>query len=93
MSMAAEARLLCSGADHGWKIICGRSAIVEVYPALWSRGFPREDRNGHQHDAYSVAAWLCQADANGSLGSALNPPLTPHERTVAEIEGWIIGIV
>jgi hypothetical protein len=30
----------------GWDIPAGRSAIAEVYPALWSRGFARQDRTG-----------------------------------------------
>jgi hypothetical protein len=28
----------------GWDILAGRSAIAEVYPALWSRTFKREGR-------------------------------------------------
>ena len=28
----------------GWDIPAGRSAIIEVYPALWSRGFAHEGR-------------------------------------------------
>jgi hypothetical protein len=39
----------------GWAIPAGRSAIAEVYPALWSRGFARGDRTGDQHDAHSIA--------------------------------------
>ena len=42
----------------GWDIPGGVSAIAEVYPSLWNRGFPREGRTPDQHDAYSVAAWL-----------------------------------
>ncbi len=34
----------------GWDIPAGRSAIIEVYLALWSRDFPREGRTGNQHD-------------------------------------------
>jgi hypothetical protein len=30
----------------GWDIPAGRSAIAEVYPALWSRGFANEGRAG-----------------------------------------------
>src|SRR5439155_18243386 len=41
-----------------WNIPAERSAIVEVYPSLWSRGFAREGRTDDQHDAYSVAAWI-----------------------------------
>jgi hypothetical protein len=42
----------------GWQIEPGRSAVAEVYPALWKHAFAVEGRNGDQHDAYSVAAWL-----------------------------------
>ncbi len=45
----------------GWDIPTGRSAIAEVFPALWSRDFPREGRTGDEHDAYSIAAWLARA--------------------------------
>jgi hypothetical protein len=59
----------------GWGIADSRSAIVEVYPALWSRGFNREERTGDQHDAYSIAAWLRRADQDGSLARFFNPTL------------------
>ena len=76
----------------GWDIPAGRSAIAEVYPSLWSRGFAREDRTSDQHDAYSVAAWMSRADRNDSLAAFLRPDLTPTERTVAQVEGWILGV-
>jgi len=76
----------------GWDIPAGRSAVAEVYPALWSRGFARESRTADQHDAYSIAAALSRADRNGSLAAFLNPDLTPPERTVAQVEGWIMGV-
>ncbi len=76
----------------GWDIPAGLSVIAEVYPALWSRSFATEDRTPDQHDAYSVAAWLSQADRDGSLVVAFNPSLTPPERTVAQVEGWILGV-
>src|SRR6478735_4834473 len=44
-----------------------------------------------QHDAFSIAAWLSRADRDGSLGTFLNPQLTPSEREVATVEGWILG--
>jgi len=40
-----------------------------------------------------VAAWLQRADLNGSLETFLNPPLTPEERGVAAMEGWILGVL
>ena len=77
----------------GWDIPAGRSAIAEVYPALWNRSFAREERTSDQHDAYSVAAWLSRADRDGGLSAFLKPTLTPAERTVAQVEGWILGVV
>ena len=76
----------------GWDIPAGRSAIAEVYPALWSRSFAREDRNSDQHDAYCIAAWLSRADRDGSLTAFLNLDLSPPERTLAQVEGWILGV-
>ncbi len=77
----------------GWSIPGGHSAIAEVYPALWSRSFPREERNPDQHDAYSVAEWMRRADRDGSLPRFLGPTLAPDERVVAQVEGWILGIM
>ena len=76
----------------GWDIPPGRSALMEVYPSLWSRTFPCEDRTQDQHDAYSVAAWLRQTDLDGNLARYLTPTLSPAERTVAQVEGWIFGV-
>ena len=76
----------------GWSIPAGRSAIAEVYPALWSRSFATEGRTPDQHDAYSIASWLSRADREGILATLLNPNLTPPERTVAQVEGWILGV-
>jgi hypothetical protein len=76
----------------GWEISAGRSVIAEVYPALWSRSFAREERTSDQHDAYSVAEWMRHADLDGSLPDFFDPSLTPAERTVAQVEGWILGI-
>lgn len=90
--------LQASGRVHfwpfdGWAFPEGKSAVVEAYPALWSKGFVREDRNEHQHDAYSIAAWMRQADGTGSLASFANPPLGELEREAARVEGWILGVV
>jgi hypothetical protein len=76
----------------GWDMPAGRSAIVEVYPALRSRGFAREGRTSDQHDAFSIAARLSRVDRDGSLAAFLKPCLTPPERAVAQVEGWILGV-
>ena len=77
----------------GWEVPQGSSVVAEVYPALWMRRFEREGRDGDEHAAYATAAWLQRADGEGSLKGFFNPPLTPEERGVADIEGWILGVV
>jgi hypothetical protein len=59
---------------------------------LWSRGFANVGRTGDQHDAFSIAAWLSRSDRNASLAAFLNPGLSPPERTLAQVEGWILGV-
>ena len=76
----------------GWMPVQGRSVIAEVYPALWSRSFPSEGRNSHQHDAYSVAKWLQESDASGRLGFHFQSQLGSAESAIALAEGWILGV-
>jgi hypothetical protein len=76
----------------GWEVPAGRSVMAEAYPALVSGLFAREGRTQDQHDAYSLAAWLSQADRSGELKRYLDPGLADVEREVAGIEGWILGI-
>lgn len=76
----------------GWCPPRGVSVMAEVYPALWSRGFQREKRNGHQQDAYSIARWMQERDAVGELGVEFQPSLGTAERSVARVEGWILGV-
>lgn len=77
----------------GWDVPAERSVVAEVYPSLCSRGFSREDRNEHQHDAFSVAEWMRRADLDGKLSGFFAPTLSPGEQTTAIIEGWILGIM
>ena len=42
--------------------------------------------------AVVVAEWLRAADIDGRLALALSPQLDASERSVAEIEGWILGV-
>jgi hypothetical protein len=76
----------------GWEIPTDHSVVVEVYPSMWSGGFPRENRTQDQHDAYSVAEWMRQADRDGALSAFFRPELSDAERDVAMIEGWILGV-
>ena len=54
---------------------------------------PEFGRTGDQHDAFSIASWLSRADRDGSLAAFLKPDLTPPERTLAQVEGWLLGVV
>jgi hypothetical protein len=76
----------------GWIPSPGVSVFAEIYPSLCSRSFPVEDRDPHQHDAYSVARWLRQSDVADALAAYFQPPLEPTERTQAQLEGWIFGL-
>ena len=76
----------------GWTPPANCSVIAEVYPALWNRTFPLEQRTSDQQDAYATAEWLRRADANGSLEKFFCPELDSHHRKTAEIEGWILGV-
>jgi len=77
----------------GWDVPEHKSVVAEVYPSLWMKRFPRQERDNDQHAAYSVSAWLRRADLNGSLPLFFNPHLNPQERKLAEIEGWILGVM
>lgn len=77
----------------GWRVPAGKSAMVEAYPALYSRKYPREDRTPDQHDAYSAASWMRDADASGTLREYLAPQLNIEMRGTAEVEGWILGVL
>jgi len=76
----------------GWQVPEGCSAIVEVYPALWSHAYPNSGRTSDQHDAYSIAAWMRDADRDGRLAGFFAPELTERERAIAGVEGWILGV-
>ncbi|MCB1245490.1 MAG: hypothetical protein KDN04_22450 [Verrucomicrobiae bacterium] len=76
----------------GWTPPPDRSVIAEVYPALWNRTFPIEDRTPDQHDAYSIARWMQENDSVGTLTAHFQPQLRPSERTLAQLEGWILGL-
>ena len=71
----------------GWVIPPGQSALVEVAPAICTRGIARGLHDPAQHCAFSIALWLAREGA-----AWLHPPLTPAERTVAQVEGWILGV-
>ncbi len=76
----------------GFEVPDGRSVIAEVYPSLYRRRFPKDGRTTDEHDAWSVSAWLREADHRDLLNKYFTPPLTLPERKQAALEGWILGV-
>ncbi|MCS7060482.1 MAG: hypothetical protein RMN25_04880 [Anaerolineae bacterium] len=76
----------------GWQPPEGCSVIAEVYPRLWNRLYPGPGRSSHQQDAYAVARWMQEADRSEVLEQFWQPPLSPPEREIARVEGWILGV-
>ncbi|MHB9106358.1 MAG: hypothetical protein ACYDCO_04815 [Armatimonadota bacterium] len=78
----------------GWEVPAGKSVVVEAYPSLYRR---RLDAPGgltdHQRDAWLIAAWLQDRDQFDLLPRYFDPPLSQAERTQAEVEGWILGVM
>ena len=75
----------------GWTPPEGFSVIAEAYPRLWSLSYPRKDRTQDQHDAYSVAQWLQEADKSGELETAFAAPEPEPIAATGLVEGWILG--
>ena len=77
------------GIDHGFSFPMAyfkRHGLRHDWPA------PSPRRTADQHDAWVVAEWMRTADANGALASALRPAMDIDDRTLAEIEGWILAV-
>ena len=76
----------------GWSPPAGKSVIAEVYPAIFSKRWPRAERTTDMQDAYATARWLLETDRQDALDHYLRSPLTEAEKRIAEREGWILGI-
>jgi hypothetical protein len=77
----------------GWQIPDRASVVAEVYPSLWVRRFPKQNRDSDMQAAYAAAVWLQRADLSGSLPQFFSPPLNADEQERAATEGWILGVV
>lgn len=84
-------RLHCWPFD-GWTVPDEGSVVLEAYPAVYKKDYPAGDLSPDQHDAFSVAQWLRDADRDGRLAAALQPQLSIEEQRLAAIEGWILGV-
>lgn len=80
----------------GWEVPERRSAVVEVYPALWHPLFRNETaalRDNHRRDAYSVARWMSEQAQNNLLSGYFNPGVPDTHKDRARTEGWILGVM
>ena len=77
----------------GWSIPPGKSVIAEVFPSIFRQRYPRQKRSVDAQDAYSVSRWLAETDQNQQLEHFFQPFLTPEQRKLAKLEGWILGIM
>lgn len=76
-----------------WQVPDDKSVIAKVYPSIFRYRYPLQDRTADQQDAYAIARWLSEMDERGFLGRYFSPPLTDEERQVADLKGWILGIM
>ncbi|MCP4888523.1 MAG: hypothetical protein P1U77_27515 [Rubripirellula sp.] len=77
----------------GWQVPAGKSVITEVYPSIFRNRYPRQERSVDQQDAYCVARWLAETDRLGFLNQYFQPPLAEETRGIANLEGWILGVM
>ncbi len=77
---------------EGWDATESAHTLVEGYPSLVSKNYPKENRTPDQHDAYALSRWFQELDANGKLHPLLRPDLTREDLNTASNEGWIFGI-
>lgn len=77
----------------GFEIQPNRSVIVEIFPSIFRKRYPKKDHyTADDHDAMCVAQWFKDMDGRGLLSTYFNPPLTDKEREIAKLEGWILGV-
>jgi len=77
----------------GWQVPNNKSVIAEVYPSIFRNRYPREARTTDQQDAYAISRWLKEMEEREVLERYFDPPLTDEERMVADLEGWILGVM
>jgi len=76
----------------GWQAPDDKSVIAEVYPSIFRKRYPAEGRTADEHDAYAVCRWLMECESAKTLPRYFDPPLTPGQRRIADLEGWILGV-
>lgn len=76
----------------GFEIPSGHSVIAEVYPSLFRNRYSKKHPTVDQQDAYSVCRWLKEMDQQLGLDRFFHPPLDEAEKSIVQLEGWILGV-
>ena len=77
----------------GWMPRKDSHVVAEVYPSLWRHLYPDEGRTPDQQDAFVACRWLQETDLANNFDRFVNPPLAPEQRLIANVEGWILGVL
>ena len=75
----------------GWDLPAGRSALVEIYPALCRAFRPHGEYTMDQADAYSAARWMQETDRTGMLPMYLSPVLNGTNVSWQNTKGGSLG--
>lgn len=82
----------------GWIPKPGHSVVAEVYPSLWNKRWEKRHHTQDQHDACVIVNAFIEAQKSRELSRWFNPEtwrgvhLSEHERFLAGVEGWILGL-
>lgn len=76
----------------GFDVPKGKHVIAEVYPSLWRKGEAPRGITPDEFDALTIARTLSGSDSTGELESMFQPDLAEPEKSLAEVEGWILGV-
>lgn len=76
----------------GFEVPAGCSVIAEVRPARFRHRYPKDGLDKEDQDAFATSAWLQERDRLGLLRPYFTPPLSPVEKDLALLEGWILGV-
>jgi len=76
----------------GFRVPDGKHVLAEVYPSLWRKGDTPPRLTADEFDSLTIAQTLSEADESGELESMLQSELSDHEKRLAEVEGWILGV-
>ena len=85
--------------SSGRELPTSRTPALQVYAASDTEETPPILTPASSVNAYKnwnriqIAEWLSSLDERGFLRRYFDPSLTDEERTIADLEGWIPGIM